>query len=123
MKLSSVTACLPSLRPILSLILYGDPNPSARGTKDNAPSRSWTRIQPSPAGQSHGQPTSVSDSQHSFSPLPDETFGFSGTKQPHGTSITSLGEPKINDGEDIEMQIGGRRAKSGIHVRSDVTVK
>ena len=56
-------------------------------------------------------------------PLPDEAYGFSGIKQMHGTVFTGLGERRFNDGEDIEMQTGGRRAKGGIQVRSDVTVE
>lgn len=130
---SIMTACLPSLRPILSLILYGDPNPSVRNSKENkgfsnSTSRSWTqRSEPSAIAQNHGQPTtrSASDSQHNLVPLqlPDEAFGFSGLKHAHGTAVAGLGERKmLEDDDDIEMQTGGLRAECGIQVRSDVTV-
>lgn len=122
-ELNSTAACLPSLRPILSLILYGEPNPSARSSKGAAFSRPWTRSQHSATVPTHGKPTSVSESQHNFIPLSDEAFGFSGTGQTQGTAVTSLGERKIRDDGDIEMQTGGRRGKSGIQVRSDVTVQ
>lgn len=122
-NLAIVAACLPSLRPIQSLILYGEPSPSVRATRRKVFSRFWTRIQPSAVVQAQGQPTSPSDSQQNFMPLPDEAYGFSDIEQVHGTAITSSGKRGTHDDEDIEMQTGGLRAKNGIQVRSDVTVR
>ena len=138
---SLLTACLPSLRPILSLVLYGDANPSARGSKDSKPfntststsassSRSWTkRNQPSAVAAQPNlrQPTtsSASDSQHNLVSFPDEAYGFSGTKHVHGTAVAGLGGRRVNENDDdgdIEMQVGGQRRERGVKLRSDVTV-
>lgn len=123
LELNLVKACLPSLRPIQYLILYGELSPSVRATRSKVFSRFWTRIQPSAVVQTQGQPTSPSDSQQNFMPLPDEAYGFSDIEQVHGTAITSSGKRGTHDDEDIEMQTGGLRAKNGIQVRSDVTVR
>ncbi|CAD6578263.1 MAG: hypothetical protein ASARMPRED_008661 [Alectoria sarmentosa] len=117
-----VAACLPSLRPILSLILYGEPSVSMRGSRGTVFGRFWTRIRPVAVTQTHGQPTSPSNNQHNFMPLPDEAYGFSGIEPLHGTAVLCSGERQTHDHEDIEMQTGGRWAKGGIQVRSDVII-
>lgn len=123
MELNSVTACLPSLRPILSLIISGEPDPPVRGSRGKAYGRSWTRGQPSAIFQPLGQPTSPSDSQRNFMSLSDAAYGFSGIQQLHGIAGTDSRGRKINDQEDIEMQTASRRARDGIEVRTDVTVQ
>lgn len=122
LELNITAACLPSLRPILSLILYGEPSVSTRGSRGTVFRRFWTRIQPSAVVQTHGQPTNVNENQRNFIPLSDEASGFSGVEQFHGTSMISSGGREIRDHEDIEMRTGDRCPKSGIQVRSDVIV-
>lgn len=122
LELNITTACLPSLRPILSLILPGEPSVSMRGSRGTVFGRFWTRIQPSTVIPTHRQPTSPSNNQHNFIPLPDEAYGFSGIEPLHGTAVLCSGERPTHDHEDIEMQTGGRWAKGGIQVRSDVIV-
>ena len=121
--LNLVPACLPSLRPILSLILHGEPNPSARGTRRKGFSRTWTRIRPSAGFQTHGRPTSASDNHRNYTPLPDEAYGFSEKVHLHGNASTSSEAPRTREREDIEMQTGGRWLNVGIQVRSDVTAQ
>ena len=123
LELNWVIACLPSLRPVLSLILHGEPNPSLRDTRRKSFSRAWTRSHSSAAVQSRGQRTTASESQHTFVPLPDEALGFSATEQVHGIAVTSSGDRNAHQHEDIEMQEGDRRAKVDIQVRSDVIVQ
>lgn len=122
-RLNSFTACLPSLGPILSLILYGEANPSTRHTRGKAHSRPWTRNQSSAVMQMHGQPTSSSEIRQSFVPLSDEAYGFSGMEQLHGTASTGPDERRYHDCRDIEMQSGSRWTNKGIQVRTDVTVQ
>lgn len=122
-NMAIVAACLPSLRPILSLIISGEPDPPVRGSRGKAYGRSWTRGQPSAIFQPLGQPTSPSDSQRNFMSLSDAAYGFSGIQQLHGIAGTDSRGRKINDQEDIEMQTASRRARDGIEVRTDVTVQ
>ena len=122
-RLNSFTACLPSLGPILSLILYGEPDPSVRRSRGTAFGPSWTRSQSSAMIQMHGQPISSSESRQNFVPLPDEAYGLSGIEQLHGIASTSSGEPNNHNDRDIEMQTGSRWALEGIEVRTDVTVQ
>lgn len=122
-ELNVVTACLPSLRPILSLILYGEPRPSARGTRGKMFSRSWTRSQPSAVVQPHEQSKSMSESRQDFILLPDKAYDFTGIDALFGTTVRAPGDRKVRDQEDLEMQTGSPRAKSGIKVQSEVTVQ
>ncbi|CAD6588420.1 MAG: hypothetical protein ASARMPREDX12_003322 [Alectoria sarmentosa] len=123
-NMAIVAACLPSLRPILSLILYGEPNPSIQGPKGSGLGRSWTRIQPSVAAKPHhGQSTSAGDGLQRFSSPRDNGCGFSGEEQFHGNTLTYTRDRETHEHEDIEMQMGRHQLKSGIHVRSDVTVQ
>lgn len=122
-KLNSITACLPSLGPILSLILYGEPDPSVRRTRGKAHIRPWTRKRSSAVMQMHGQPTSSSEIRQSFVPLPDEAYGFSGVEQLHGTASTGPDERRDHERRDFEMQSGNRWTNKGIQVRTDVTVQ
>ncbi|KAL9131220.1 MAG: hypothetical protein Q9175_006820 [Cornicularia normoerica] len=124
LELNVVTACLPSLRPILSLILYGEPRPSARGARGKMFSRSWPRSQPSAVVQPHEQSKSMSESRQDFIiPLPHEPCDFTSIDALFGTTVRAPGDRKVRDEEDLEMQTGSPRAKSGIKVQSDVTVQ
>ena len=123
LELNSVTACLPSLGPILSLLLYGEPDPSVRRSRGVAFGRSWTRNQSSAMIQMHGQPTSSSESRQNFVPLFEEAYGFSGVEQLHATASRASDERKSHDQRDIEMQTGSRRSNKDIEVRTDVTVQ
>ena len=123
MELKWVTACLPSLRPILFFILYGEPNPSVRGAGRKAFSRAWTRNYSSAVAQTHGQGIIASGRRHTFIPLSDKALGSSIIEQAHGVAVASSGDCDAHDHRDIEMQMGSRRAKAEIQVRSDVVVQ
>ena len=122
-KLNHVTACLPSLGPILSLLLYGEPDPSVRHSRGIIFGRPWTRNQSSAVIPRHGQPTNSSESRQNFVPLFDGAYGFSGVEQLHATASRSSAERKSHDQRDIEMQTGSRRSNKDIEVRTDVTVQ
>lgn len=112
MELKWVTACLPSLRPLLFFILYGELNPSVRGARRKAFSRAWTRNHSSALVQTHDQGTIASGRRHPFIPLSDEALGFSAIEQAHEVAVASSGDCNAHDHGDIEMQMGVRRTKA-----------
>ena len=61
-----VTACLPSLRPILSLMLTGSPSPSSSSSssKQSLRPRSWKSSQPSTSYSSSTSSTSNAGNEH-----------------------------------------------------------
>ena len=117
--LSRDAACLPSLRPVLSLFIYGDPNPSA--SKAPAFGRAWVGHQRSATTQGHGDPSSETNIHHQYLTLPDETSGISGIDQSQATAI--VGRKSVPDHEDIEMQTSHGLPGTEINVRRDVRVK
>lgn len=117
-------ACLPSLRPILSLILYGEPNPIERSFRDIGLGRSWTRIHPSAAVHPHhGQPKITDDSLPNVAPPCDETLSFPGIEHYQRTALGDREDPTAHEHEDMEMQIRHHQLASEIQVRTDVSVQ
>lgn len=117
-NMAIVSACLPSLRPVLSFFIYGDPNPSA--SKGYAFGRAWVGHQRSAGAQGHGDPSSETNSHHEFFTLPGETSAIPGIDQYQATAIA--GKRGKNDHEDIEMQPSYGLAGNEINVRNDVNV-
>lgn len=117
-KLSHNAACLPSLRPVLSFLIYGDPNPSA--SKGYGVGRAWVGYQRSAGTQGRGDPSSATSSHHKFVTLPDET---SGIRVDQYQVTTTTGKRGLNHYEDIEMQPSYGLARSDTNVRNDVNAK
>ena len=117
-KLNHNAACLPSLRPVLSFLIYGDPNPSA--SKGYGVGRAWVGYQRSAGPRGRGDPSSATNSHHNFVNPTDETGGV-GMDQYHVTAIA--GRRGVHRCEDIEMQPSYGLAGSDINVRNDVDVK
>lgn len=121
-NIAIVSACLPSLRPVLSLFIYGDPNPSA--PKASASGRAWVGHQRSAGTQGHGDTSSETNSHHNFLTLPDETIGILSPDQYQPYQATAItGKMSVNEHEDIEMQPSYGLAGNEINVRNDVNVK
>lgn len=118
-NIAIVSACLPSLRPVLSLLIYGDPKPSA--SKGSAFGRAWVGHERSAATQVHGNPSNETNSDHKYLTLHDEASGISGVDQYQAPAIA--GRRGVGDHEDIEMQPSYGLPGSEINVRSDVSVK
>lgn len=121
LNIGIVSACLPSLRPILCLIIYHDPNPSAWSSKSHASGRDLNPSHPSASTHSCGEPPIAMKSHHKFIALADETNGISGVGHSQATAIAET--RNIYGHEDIEMQPSSRPAGGEINVRSDVNVK
>ncbi|CAD6563631.1 MAG: hypothetical protein ASARMPRED_000099 [Alectoria sarmentosa] len=119
-NIAIVAACLPSLRPVLCLIIYKDPNPSAWGPKNHDSGRGLKLSHPSARIESHGGSPGESNSHHKFIALSDETHGLSGAGQ--SPARLPLRKEDIPCREDIEMLPLGRPAVGEINVRSDVDV-
>ena len=111
LELSHNAACLPSLRPVLSFFLYGDPNPSS--ATSNTSGRTWVGYQSSAPTQGDHESRSKTKSRHKFVNLPDETS--------QATAIA--GRRDVDRHEDIEMQPSYDLTSSEINVRSDVNVE
>ena len=71
----------------------------------------------------HGQPTSARDGLQTPLRPRDETFGFSGIEQHHGTAHAYAEDLTVHEHEDFEMDIERHELKNGIQVRKDVTVQ
>ena len=114
-------ACLPSLRPILSLLLTGSAVPSTRATSQQYINSRDSRGKRKAFGSSHQytDQSSITDSQHNFVPISDTTQPYSGTTESYATHIASKRDISP---EDIEMQ-NSSQSGGGIKVRSDVAVK
>ena len=116
------TACLPSLRPILSLIMTGSPNQEhyLKNQSDKKyASGLFAKKSHNPTSYgSEGDTSFANDSQRGFVPLSDESTqskAFASRVEPKPFS------PETTFGQDIEMQ-GDREAHKGIHVRNDMRV-
>ena len=117
------TACLPSLRPILSLIVTGSPNQD-HYVKNNSDKRYASNLfakksQNTNSYGSHGDSANGNDSQRGFVPLSEEltpSKTFAATAEPRPFS-----SPEADSGRDIEMQ-GFRDGYKGIRVRNDMNV-
>ncbi|KAL6721256.1 hypothetical protein ACLMJK_000358 [Lecanora helva] len=124
-NMAIVSACLPSHRPILNLVLYGKPNNSAWDSKGyDSSARSWGKGRPSAKSspsREHAATNYKGVSDQGYVKFPDDADNFSRVEQSH--AVVSVGERRDFEDDDIEMQQpGGDRKKSGIYVRSDVNV-
>ncbi|CAD6580946.1 MAG: hypothetical protein ASARMPREDX12_000311 [Alectoria sarmentosa] len=119
-NIAIVSACLPSLRPILCLIIYNDPNPSAWGRKGHGSGRGLKPSPPSASIQSHGGSPGEMNSHHKFIVLSDETHGLSDAGQI--PARLPSGKKDVHCHDDIEMLPSRTPAVGEINVRSDVDV-
>ena len=115
-------ACLPSLRPILSLLLTGSPLPSSRGTSNQYIVSRDSRGKKNISGNSRqfSDQSSITDSQHNFVPISDKSQTYSGVAA--DSYATYIAGRRDRSSEDIEMQ-NASEPSGGIKVRSDVAVK
>lgn len=115
-----VCACLPSLRPILSLVTGC--SPSQNHYLENKSDNKFVslffakRSRGSSSYRSHRKPTEESESQRGFVPLSE---GRTLSKAFTGKTDSPVREH--GSGEDIEMQ-GGVNTSKSIHVRSDMNM-
>ncbi|KAM0799876.1 hypothetical protein BDR22DRAFT_889848 [Usnea florida] len=116
-NMAIVSACLPSLRPILSLIIYGDPKPAVRYSLGKTLARPWIQ------GQQHQtlqvpleESPRASSSRLRFSPLSDEAYGFVDIEQL--SAIAVVGNFRLNGDEDVERGFQG-----AVDVRRDLDVE
>lgn len=120
-NMAIVSGCLPSLRPIYSLLLTGSPMPSTRATSqqyiNSRDSRGKRKVLSST--RQFSDQSSITDSQHNFVPISDNAQPYSGGSESYATHIA--GNRDISP-EDIEMQ-NPSQSGGGIKVRSDVAVK
>lgn len=116
-NMAIVSACLPSLRPILSLMIYGDPKPAVRYSLGKTLARPWTQGQQAQAPQAPlGDSPSASSNRLRFSPLSDEAYGFVGIEQMSAVAV--VGKVRLNGEEDVEMGVQGT-----VGVRRDLDVE
>ena len=114
------TACLPSLRPILSLVTGSSPSQN-HYLKNKSHNRFGSlffakRSRGSTSYRSHRKPTEESESQRGFVPLSEGR-----TLSKAFTGKTDSPVRKYGSGEDIEMQ-GEENTSKSIDVRSDTNV-
>ncbi|KAL9129396.1 MAG: hypothetical protein Q9175_007303 [Cornicularia normoerica] len=121
-NMAIVCACLPSLRPILSLITTGSPNQDhylKNHSDKRYPSSFFAKKSQKLANcGSKGETTDESDSQRKFIPLSEQSA--------RSEASAAKAEPRPfrpdnSFGGDIEMQ-GMKGAYKGIHVRNDTSV-
>lgn len=124
-NMAIVCACLPSLRPILSMIMTGSPNLShylknhsgGRYTPSLFAKRA-KKSQNSTSYGSQGDAIGANESQRGFVHLPGEpaqSKAFAARAEATSLPLES------GFGEDIEMQ-GVTKTNTGIHVRNDMSV-
>ena len=120
--LNQSIACLPSLRPILSLLLTGSAVPSSRGTSNQYIISRDSRKKQNISGTSRqfSDQSSITDSQHNFVPISDKSQTYDGVAA--DSYATYIAGRRDRSPEDIEMQ-NASESSGRIKVRSDVAIK